>query len=184
MDIHTTGHYVNIIKDAANPPYEVVQMMREEFLDFKALAKFVTKRPTRLPFSHARQLVVDSGYKEGYILKSDYNLADSDSRQGCFRSRLMKGNAKYADKAFNLSHFPLQPKYPHELLLNPQKIRDLTSLIRFMGSTTSCEWMQTLTDRQRELQNEASVQAEDDIDVGEDSENDLDDYADYSRPGL
>ena len=157
-------------------------MERNEFFNVKALATYVTKRPTPVPFSQARQLIVDASYKEGYLLKTDYTLFDS--RESCYKSRLMKGARKYADKFFNLSQVPLQQKYQHEILLNAQKIKDLETLTQFMGPSTSRNWMLELVQRQRELQNNVEVGVPDDEDVGSDAENELEDYSLPRLPAL
>ena len=179
--IHTTLHYAQVIKQAANPPFEVILMQREDFFNFKALADYVTKRPSGVLFTEARQFIVDCGYKEGYLVKKDYTLFES--KADCYQNRLMKGNRKYSDKIFDLSAVPLKAKYDHEILLNPQKIKDLETLTQFMGPSTSRNWMNALLQRQKELQNQnlVSVGTPDDEDVGSDSENDLEDYSNPSR---
>ena len=177
--IHCTQNYLNLIKAAKSPPFEVVPMERQEFYDIKALAKFVTKRQTQTSFSKACQLVVNSSYKEGYVIKTNYEFGDSDSNMR--KCRLMKTNKRYSAKLFDLSTVPLVAKYPTERLLNPRKVKDLETLSQFLGPS-SREWLLDLIHRQKVLETAGrSMHEEDDEEVGSDSENYLLDYDDPVR---
>lgn len=178
-EISTTQQYVAIIKSAVNPPFETIPMEREEFLDVKVLSKYVTKRPTAFPFSRASQLVVTFRYKEGYLIKTDYDFADLATN--VTECRVMKTNRRYSPKLFNLADVPLPSKYPTERLLNPMKTKNLESILGFLGQTSKA-WFQDLIQRQKELQgSNVQVSVADDEDVGSDSENDLLDYDDPAR---
>ena len=172
--IHTTKHYVNVIKSATTPPYEVIVMERDDFLDIKPLLTYVSKRPTGpVSFSGARQLVVDAFYKEGFMVKGDYDLSDTNAHQ----VRLMKGNRNYSHKFFNLSSVPLYPLYDEDRKLQAKKVQDLGKLQRFMGPASQ-QWYAELLSKQRSSQaEETDYGVRDDSD----SENDLDYYVDPAR---
>ena len=173
-DIMIPEHYVRVIRSATNPPYEVVPMERDDFKDIKQLGKFITKRQTPVSFAKACQLVVDMGYKEGYLIKTDYNFLDTE--ENTHRCRLMKTNRRYSSKLFDLSNCPLAPKYPCERLLNPAKVRDLERLAKLMTPTSEA-WTLEVVRIQKEMAAENHPVAHpDDEDVGSDSENDLMDY--------
>ena len=179
-DLLTTNNYAEVIRDATTPPFEVVLMSRDEFLDVKTLAQYITKRKPDVAFSSARQLVVDAAYKEGYILKTNY-LMTSDS-PGQHKCRLMKSNKKYNAKLFDLSSVVLPEKYATERVLNTNKIKDLGTLQQFVGPSNSRRWLSELVERQRALEGPVSVA--DDEDVGTDDENDLEDYTPPRRRSM
>ena len=167
-------HYADVIKKATNPPYEVITLNREDFKDIKKLSAFVTKRQTPVSFAKASQLVVDVGYKEGYIIKTDYSFLDTE--ENAHRCRLMKTNKRYSAKLFDLSAVPLTEKYPDERRLNPVKVDDLQKLAQFMGPA-SRTWTLNVVQRQKEMAAaNQPISAADDEEVGSDSENDLIDY--------
>ena len=174
--IVTTEHYVEIIRAAVNPPFETIAMKREEFLDVKVLLKYITKRPTPVPFSSACQLVCTYRYKEGYFIKTDYDFNDMNTNVN--ECRVMKTNRRYSAKLFNLSEVQLPIKYETERLLNPLKTKNLESLMAFLGAASK-QWYKDLIARQKQLQ-KSNLQAscQDEEDVGSDCENDLMDYDD------
>ena len=174
-DLYTTNHYMRAIKQAKQPAYEVLPLERKDIFDIKALAKYVTKRPTPVSFANACQLVVSASYKEGYKIKTDHLFDDTDSN--VHNCRLMKTSRRYSAKLFDLSVVPLTMKYPTERLLNPAKVKDLATLSNFVGGPVSKQWLQDLVARQRDLQAESEdLQVEDSDDDGSDEENDLHDY--------
>ena len=173
--IHIPQHYIDTIKLATTPPYEVITMKRDNFLDVKSLVNYVTKRATPVSFANACQLVVSCGYMEGYMIKTDYDFQDTP--QNTYRCRLMKGKKRYTVQDFNLSSLPLPVKYEQERVLNPQKVKDLQTLAQFMWPVSK-NWMLSLVERQKELANLHRVSVPDDELVGSDSENDHHDYDD------
>ena len=175
-DIHTTQHYVDLIRTAVNPPFETISMKREDFVDVKVLSKYITKRSTPVPFSSACQLVVSFRYKEGYLIKTDYDF--NDFQQNVHECRVMKTSRRYSQKLFNLADVQLPLKYQTERLLNPLKTENLRRFLGFVGQG-SHDWLAALIYRQKELQ-EANLQVSrpDEEDVGSDQENDLMDYDD------
>ena len=174
-DIMIPEHYAQAIQRATNPPYEVVRLEREDFKDIKLLAKHITKRlPPTEKFSKACQLVLDSGYKEGYLLKTDYDANDTaDNTQYV---RLQKAKGDYSRKSFDLSEVPLKVKYTEERLLNPDKIKDLITLSRLMPPASEAWTKQTINKQQELARQKKPVSREDDEDVGQDPDNDLLDY--------
>ena len=171
--LQTPDNYAELIQKAVVPNNELVRMKREDFLDIKILLQHVTKRQTEVNFSKSCQLVVTYQYKEGYLIKNDYDFKSDDS---AVRSRLMKGMKKYSPKLFNLSEVQLQSKYATARVLNKQKVDDLSKIIDFVLPVAK-NWLRQLITEQRELTaNNAPVTAVDDEGVGSDCENDTYDY--------
>ena len=172
-NIHTPQHYLNVIGTAVTTnPYEVIEMKLEEFMDIKPLLGYVTKRQPPVPFSSARQLVVDVSYKEGFILKTTYDIADTP--RNSYRVRLMKGMKKYNSKLFDLGTVPLFPKNATPIKLKKKKVADLKKLRDFVGPASQI-WWDTFITTQESLEGVAE-DPDDPEDVESDSENDMDYY--------
>ena len=171
--LQTPDQYAEFIKTAVVPHNETIKMKREDFLDIKVLMQHITKRQTEVNFSKACQLIVTYQYKEGYMLKNDYDFKSDDSAH---RSRLMKGMRKYAAKIFDLSQVQLQSKYETERVLHKNKVDDLSRMVDLVLPFAQT-WLKQLIAKQRELTaSNAPVTAPDDEGVGSDCENDLFDY--------
>ena len=65
----------------------------------------------------------------------------------------MKGQAAFQPSRFNLSLVEVPVKYRTERLLNPRKVDDLNDLVPYMAPESKRQWLQSIVDRQRELQN-------------------------------
>ena len=179
MGLQTTENYVKRIRQAVTPNFETIAMQRQDFVDIKGLMKGVTKRKTAINFSTASQLIVTYQYKEGFLLKTDYNFKSDDTNT--FRCRLMKGQAKYSPKMFDLSNMKLLMKYPAARVLDKKKVDDLRSMLDYL-LPLSREWLQKLITTQQELLANGAIPAvADDEDVGNDPENDLFDYDEPTR---
>ena len=182
--IHTPERYAEVIAGAVTPPFEVITMKSDDFLNIKTLAEYVTRRATGGTFHIARQLVVDKNYKEGYLLKSDYVLGVDDS-PNTTKCRLMKSRKGYNKKLFDLSSVTLAPKYPELRRLDGKKVKDLQTLTQFLGPSSSRNWLVSFVEQQRELQQRSATSAtqhgDDDDEFGSDEENDLNEYSEPRR---
>ena len=123
--VMTPEEYRNIIATCVTPPYAVVHMVRENFLDVNFLLGRITKRKVagRL-FSSAAQIVVAAEYKEGYLLKPDYDTLDAAAT----KVRVMQGMRRFSAAEFNLAREDLPLKYASERLLQKEKVDDLEAL--------------------------------------------------------
>ena len=177
-------------------------MQRDQFFSFKPwLKKYTTTREKPVSFAGAAQLVVSCDYKEGYIIKTDYQFSNNGSNT--YRCRLQKGRKPYAPKLFDLGAAPLKVKYPTDRLLSGNKVEDLECLISFVYGASQ-EWLMSLIARQKELQpaamkkkkgkrgrprvtapatpSESEDEDDDSLDLAaSDSENELQDYDFYSQ---
>lgn len=172
--LQTTESYVTRIRTAVTPNFETVAMQREDFVDIKCLMKGVTRRKTDVNFSNATQLIVTYQYKEGFLLKTDYNMMSDDTNT--IRCRLMKGQAKYSPKLFDLSQIDMPVKYATPRALDKKKVDDLRSMLSLVKPSAR-PWLQQLIDTQQELADRGAQPAlADDEDVGSDCENDQQDY--------
>ena len=171
--LQTPDAYAEMIEKAVVPSNETIRMKREDFVDIKILLQHVTKRQTEVAFSKACQLVVTYQYKEGYLLKNDYDFKSDDT---AIRSRLMKSTKKYSPKLFNLSSIELQPKYATARVLNKNKVDDLSKIIDFVFPVAK-NWLRELIAEQRQLaDNNVPLTMVDDEGVGSDCDNDTYDY--------
>ena len=172
--LQTTENYVTRIRTAVTPNFETIAMQRENFVDIKCLMTAVTRRKTNVNFSNATQLIVTYQYKEGFLLKTDYNMTSDD--KNAVRCRLMKGQGKYSCKQFDLSKIDLPVKYSSPRALDKKKVDDLRSMLGCVNPVAK-EWMQQLINTQQELAAKGTLPAvADDEDVGSDCENDQQDY--------
>ena len=146
--LQTTDDYVRSIRTAVTPNFETFTLVKEDFFNFRELENHITKRKTDVPFSKARQLVVSYDYKEGYLLKTSYNLTDDDT--DTYRSRLMKGNQKYSPSLFDLSTVAVPPAYPVAIVLNLKKLENLKCLRDYV-SLYAKEWLTNLINAQDQL---------------------------------
>ena len=173
-DLHTTAHYMKLMRLAKKPPYEVVALERKDIFNMKDMTKYVsTSRQRPVSFKGASQLVITAAYKEGYIIKTDHDFKDTSTNT--HRCRLMKGNKRYSSKAFDLSTVPLSQKYQTDRLLNKNKVKDLQRFIPYVDGSVSKQWLLDLISRQKKLLHGQEAQGLDSED-GSDSENELLDY--------
>ena len=170
--LFTTKDYIETIKRAQNPPFEVIPIEREDIKDVKSLGDFVTRRQTSALFSNACQIVCSATYKEGYLIKNDYIFEDLPTN--VTECRLMKGpkNRAYSRKLFDLSEAPLPVKYQTDRQLNPNKLKDLRTMTNFVEPSAKV-WFENLFERQRELEGTDATAIVEGEGEGEDEENDL-----------
>lgn len=159
---------MEIIRSSVTRTFPFVGMKQEEFLDFKALSKHITKC-TSVGFSKACHLVVDIRHPNSYIIKMDYNFEDDPAAMSIVR--LMKGKARYTQGAFNLSAVVL----PTERLLTEEKCKDLKSLLNFLESNAqTC--LEHLLKHQEQLRKAGGASEAGDSGPEDDPENDTQDY--------
>ena len=154
--------YCGGIVNATEKPFPLYHMEREDFMDIEIMKrnKIATRRPVLAKaFQTAAQIILTSEYPDGYILQDKYHLEDKDGQYVSVVHHTDKNNE------FDLSHVDLPQKYPQERKLDPLKIKDLQSLMNYMGDHSG--WIQDLVDRQNSLasntdQNNTTVEDEDD----------------------
>ena len=167
--IATPEDYIRVIRYARTPAYRVINMKREDFFDVKKvlLSKVTIRRTSEAKFSSASQIVLPFDFKEGYVLKEDYDPEDGN----CTPVRLMPGRKKYDSTKFNLSRYAMQPKYQTERVLKPEKVRDLQALTVFIINQERRAWLEGLVQSQNHLR-----QIEPQVEPGDDQlESDIDD---------
>lgn len=164
--IQSPQEYREAIKHAVTPPYEVVHMVRQEFMDVNHLLTLVTKR--KVPggkFASATQIVVSEHYKEGYILKNAFDVQD----QAAIKVRVMPGRRGYSQEHFDLSAVDLPMKYAHDRQLLRDKLTDIRYLTEeYITQAHNRQWWQNLLARQEALYSQG-------VPVSTDSEDDIDD---------
>ena len=109
-------------------------MKRQDFFSFRSLATACTVRKAQ-GFAKARQLVVDSQFKEGYVIRNHYMLDHPQFELGCpddAKVRLMPGKARYNNDTFNLATVDLPNKYARCVKLTAEKVKDLRSMFNFL----------------------------------------------------
>lgn len=137
-NVYTPDHYCSLIHTSVANNYPVVRMKQEDFLDFSVLEKFVTKR--RAPgsaFKDARKIMLRDTFKEGYLLKPDYDPADNIITEVVLqkdRRRRSTSGSIWTRTKFDLSAVPLAPKYTKPLLLRDGKVDDIAFLMRLIPS--------------------------------------------------
>ena len=149
--LQTTGDYVHGIRTAVTPHFETFAMQQEDFFDCKALQDMVTKRKPDVGFSKASQLVVSCEYKEGYMIKTNYNL-EGDDANATTHCRLMKTKKKYAPSLFDLSRVQLKQKYLTAKLIPTKKTEDLKKLRDYVNLHAK-EFLDKLVAEQERLVN-------------------------------
>ena len=174
--LQTTADYVRGIRTAVTPNFETFAMQQEDFFDCKALQDHVTKRKTDVAFSKACQLVVTCEYKEGFLLKTSYNLT-ADEETDTTRCRLMKTKKKYAPSLFNLSSVELKQKYLTARILPDKKTEDLRKLCDYVCPDTKAFLNNLIAEQQRLYALGRQYQpADDEGGPGVDEADDTDDY--------
>ena len=121
-------HISNIKAAKKNKPFVVTKMQQSDFLDFEHLKIYCTKRgtPQGIRFSDACWFRVNSKYKIGYELATDYFSLNYDGH----RIRLAKGIGKKADENFSLKvNMSSRVKYSEPLPLKAAKLKDISYLV-------------------------------------------------------
>ena len=127
--IYTPDDYIDVIMTATSTGFPVIKMTQENFLDYGSLLQHVTKRKSPgSTFRDCRKLLLRLAYRQGYLLKSDYEADDNNITE----VRLQKGRAAWSRKLFDLSAQPLPKQYTGPLVLRPEKVRDLQFLLALM----------------------------------------------------
>ena len=130
--VYTPKDYVDIISTAVAKGFPVIQMEQSNFFYYVALSKYITQRkPIGTSFRDCRKILIRVGYREGYYIKSDYEFDNNNTAPVC----LMKRNQPWSRRLFDLAaqEFPL--KYGKPIVLRPEKIADLKSLLVLMPAT-------------------------------------------------
>ena len=129
--------------------YPLYRMKGEEFMDIdifsvKGKDRVILRRAVKdKAFQTAAQIIVTHEYPQGYILKSDYNIPDTEGEYCCVVP------PKTKKELFTLSNVSLEPKYKQDRQLNPNKLKDLQSMKIFLADRG--EWITVLLRHQNEL---------------------------------
>ena len=129
--------------------YPLYCMKGEEFMDIdifsiKGKDRVILRRAVKdKAFQTAAQIIVTHEYPQGYILKSDYNIPDTEGKYCCVVP------PKTKNELFTLSKVSLEQKYKQERQLNPKKLKDLHRMKMFL--TYQGEWITDLLRLQNEL---------------------------------
>ena len=121
-------------------------MQGSDFLDYGTFmsTKNAVKRHAANKFSKSAVIVVCSQYREGYILKHGYNVPDNEG------TKVSALPGKRSVQSFDLSKLPLPQKYSQERNLQTNKLKDLRSLLEYMGSAEKM-WLIDLLQRQESM---------------------------------
>ena len=98
-------------------------MKGEEFMDIgifsiKGKDRVILRRAVNdKAFQTAAQIIVTHEYPQGYILKRDYNIPDTEGKYCCVVP------PKTKKELFTLSKVSLEQKYKQERQLNPKKTK-------------------------------------------------------------
>ena len=175
--VYCPDDYARIIQKAVTKENVIFRMQREDLYNVKFLEDYCTVRH-KPGISAARQLVVDSSYKEGYVIRNHYNVDHEDYPIGCesdVKVSFMPGRGPYDASKFDLSRGDLPLKYPIGVKLDTEKLTDLKSMKIYLD-TKGRKWVNDVVKmqakviqsigRQREAEAEARAQeeAEDDPD--------------------
>ena len=148
-NLYTPHDFKSAILRAQTPPFPVCFMTSQDFFDYTTLSSCITKRSaSEGKFSKASQIVVDSKFPQGYLLKDSFGLDDDAAT----KVRLSKGRAtRYRRSNFDLSAQNVPLKYAEPRLLLDSKVNDLASLLIYYPDPAKRTWLQSLVDLQREL---------------------------------
>ncbi|KAK8377625.1 hypothetical protein O3P69_013934 [Scylla paramamosain] len=133
-----------------------------------------TGSPSRpYSFQDARSFQLLSTFCEGYFICRDY------SGQAMGSVRLMKGQARYTRRMFDLSAVQLPQKYPTIRRLQPGKLQHLQQLLEFIPNVNQ-PYLQFIIRKQQELDNteeddSTEDEDEDHLEYDSDSEDIVDD---------
>ena len=145
-NIASKPEYVRIIKGAVKGGFEVVEMEQKDFLNFKVLQDFITKRSSKSTnLLKTRVIIYDINYMEGITLKESYDLSDTEDEH---RVKLSKGRAAYSRQAFNLSETSLSVLYNAPIALTKDKLQDLKDLLPFIAPMEKQAYLKNLIERQ------------------------------------
>ena len=166
-NIETRDDYARIIRTAVKGGFQVIQMAQDQFLDFGVLQKNITKRKSKeFDFQDARVIVFDASYKEGFVIKEDYEEGSQEHKV-----RLQPGRKKtYCRDLFNLSSVQLTPKYNAPIPIPPEKVNDLKDLLAYIHPSSKADYFRSIIAAQeaQELPTIAPSQEEEDVDDVED----------------
>lgn len=137
VNVYTPDHYCRIIHTAVANNFPVVRMKQEDFLDFSVMEHYITKRKAPgSTFKDARKIMLRLEFREGYLLKSDYEPAGTNVTEVVLqKGRLTKGERQgsiWSREKFDLSAVPLPPKYTQPLLLRDGKVEDIAFLMKLL----------------------------------------------------
>lgn len=152
--------YCSVMKSAAST-FTVEEMDQSKFLNLDLLKTMVTRRrATASTFKNAKMIILNSEYKEGYVLLQDY---DATNFTNATRMRLMPGRDPYSPNNFNLSTIQLTPKYDRPLRLDQEKVADIRSLYPLL-SVAEQQFYENIFQNQEDNQIDASNDDEDHVD--------------------
>ncbi|XP_063876931.1 uncharacterized protein LOC135109482 [Scylla paramamosain] len=175
VNIYDLKGYVRAIKLCTTSRYHVIVLRNTDFLDFEVLQKSITHRKPKPPYSFqdTRSFQLLSTFCEGYFICRDY------SGQAMGSVRLMKGQARYTRRMFDLSAVQLPQKYPTIRRLQPGKLQHLQQLLEFIPNVNQ-PYLQFIIRKQQELDNteeddSTEDEDEDHLEYDSDSEDIVDD---------
>ncbi|KAG0711535.1 hypothetical protein GWK47_020436 [Chionoecetes opilio] len=175
VNIYDLKGYVRAIQLCTTSRYHVIVLRNTDFLDVEVLQKSITHRKPKPPYSfqNARSFKLLSKFCEGYFICRDY------TGQALGSVRLMKGQARYTRRMFDLSAVQLPQKYPKIRRLQPGKMQHLQQLLDFIPNVNQ-PYLQFIIRKQQELDNteeDDSTQDEDEdhLEYDSDSEDIVDD---------
>ncbi|KAK3878144.1 hypothetical protein Pcinc_017205 [Petrolisthes cinctipes] len=132
-NLYTPEDYAFHIEQSVSRRYKVVCMNQAMFLNFGVLQNHIKRQAPGRTFKDACKLLFRLRYKEGFIIKSDYEL-DSFYTE----VRLMKGRASYSHDRFNLSVVPLPPLYDAPIPLTKKSSETLRA---YSPSCQTIKWI-------------------------------------------
>ncbi|KAG0729046.1 hypothetical protein GWK47_003587 [Chionoecetes opilio] len=133
VNIYDLKGYVRAIQLCTTSRYHVIVLRNTDFLDVEVLQKSITHRKPKPPYSfqNARSFKLLSKFCEGYFICRDY------TGQALGSVRLMKGQARYTRRMFDLSAVQLPQKYPKIRRLQPGKMQHRNSCLILSQMSTS-----------------------------------------------
>ena len=140
-EIETVDLYVALMKKSmADEKVKVHRLDRSHFKDIKILFNHITRRSVKGLFKKASQIVLSIEESYSYRLKHDYHLENHSSdivvplQKGRIGSGRGRGRPakKPAKKDFSLCGVVLPQKYTTDRVLQPEKLKDLKTLLTFM----------------------------------------------------
>lgn len=93
--------------------------------------RITQRKATGSAFKNSRKIILKQDYKEGYLLKSDYN---NDTRN-IVKVRLMPGREPFRADLFDLGALNLPQKYTSPVRLSREKLDDLKTLLPLLPAT-------------------------------------------------
>ena len=170
QEIASPDRLVDLIKNARNDKkgqFQVKKLERSDFLNIDVLNSTAKEqrvayiRPTKGKiFQTASVIVMKASCPEGYILKQNFEETDL---QGTYTHVALPVKENVNKQKFDLGKITLNPKYPSELKLAPEKPGHLNEMRSYLYDEGN--WIEELMQRQRQL--EGDVIEECDIDDSE-----------------